>query len=249
MPAGAQVRLFFFKFPKKCSPKNDFFVQQPVFLQNFELMAANLQLFENFHSSRPSSTAAAPRIAEILITPLVSITIRVIDVRFDVPKVRISTFESKCLQLPLEAVRRNKSKLRGVERKAYYSYTVFKSLVVDRRIIQALDFPVRELMWSPPTTLKDISFLDEKIVNNPDQGRMRTLVMDQEEHVQLSLWTTAMAWVGAGGWLLWAGCWILVWMERWTGGWAGLRVWMEECWSRRSWKEVEVELSEEEQED
>ena len=41
-------------------------------------MAANLQLFENFHSLRPSSTAAAPRIAEILITPLVSITIRVI---------------------------------------------------------------------------------------------------------------------------------------------------------------------------
>ena len=150
---------------------------------------------------------------------------------------------------PVEAVRRNESKLRGVKRKAYYSYTVFKSLVVDRRIIQALDFPVRELMWSPPTTLKDISFLDEKIVNNPDLGRMRTLVMDQEEHVQLSLWTTAMAWVGAGGWLLWAGCWILVWMERWTGGWAGLRVWMEECWSRRSWKEVEVELSEEEQED
>ena len=41
-PAAAVTKV---RLLKKLSPKNDFFVQKPVF-QHFELMAANLQLFE-----------------------------------------------------------------------------------------------------------------------------------------------------------------------------------------------------------
>ena len=63
--AGAQVRLLE-NCPKHFSPKNNFFVQNPV-LQHFELIAANLQLFEPFDKNLKKKKFEKKSVLKILI--------------------------------------------------------------------------------------------------------------------------------------------------------------------------------------
>ena len=148
------------------------------------------------------------------------------------------------IQREVKGVKRGETALKVIPESGYYSYNVYKSLILDERVLFSLEHTQTEVMVSLPTTPAHLIYVEEEIADNPDLDRMRAMVKEHHDMIgeklapSMGSLTEICAWVGTGLWLIWGGykLWAqMKWEQMSTAGrWMKSRIW-------RTLEEAEVE--------
>ena len=148
------------------------------------------------------------------------------------------------IQRKVKGVKRGETALKVIPESGYYSYNVYKSLILDERVLFSLEHTQTEVMVSLPTTPAHLIYVEEEIADNPDLDRMRAMVKEHHDMIgeklapSMGSLTEICAWVGTGLWLIWGGykLWAqMKWEQMSTAG----RLMKSRIW--RTLEEAEVE--------